>query len=196
MINQVFNMMIITLMARFMLNDIPHMLSDWDNLLPIPVWAREQLSKLGGIKSTMPAFELFSRWPVELYHITFSGYLHDIMDKGLIGALAKEKGALQELAGGKEPIRGVYLTEDWEGILETMGYAWVLNLSPSEEVVILKVDIPKNWKLIPDPELTSYDKASGRLYVNAAISLDPIPSSMISEYKRYTEDEVVEMRAI
>lgn len=162
----------------------------------LPDWAKKKLLELGGIKSTTPVSKLFDRWPVELYHVTFSSYLPLIMKEGLATALRKEERALQELARGKEPIEGVYLAEDWEGILETMGYAWVLNLSPGEEVVVLRVDIPNDWKVIPDPEMTSYDKASGRLYVGAVISLDPIPAGMISKHRSFTEDEVVEMRAV
>ena len=158
----------------------------------LPAWAVRTLSSLGGIKSERPAKELYGKWPVLLYHVTFSEYVPDIMRKGLIGPLAREKSVLQAMLD-KEVIEGVYFAEDWRGLLQTMGPAWLLGLSPGEEIVVLKVDIPEYWMLIPDPDLAGYDDTTGRLYVPGSISLRPIPPSMISVYRRFTEEEVIEI---
>jgi len=178
-IQQMFNVMCATVLSKLMLNDVPHAL--------LPDWAEEKLSSLG-VKDTMTIEEIFGCWPVPLYHITFSNYLPSILREGLTGTRPKQERALSEMTG-KEPIKGVYLTDDYEGLFEVMGYAWTLHAEEGENIVVLRVDLPRDWKVIPDPEMTTAGE-DGRIYGGVVVSLDPIPASMVTVLKEYTVDEV------
>ena len=116
--------------------------------------------------------------PEVLYHVTSVEHLNSILAEGLIPQKAPGAG------GGEDEIVGVYLTTDYQALIEIdpdLRYLF-------KELVVIRVQ-GKNLSLIPDtaydfPEglFTEEDKAEGMYDQFAYISPKAIPPEEILGY--------------
>ena len=158
MIQQAFGGMVALLLAKFMLNDVPHAAGLGNK--PI---------------STIIPKELAENGRYDLYHITHKSNVPSILQGGLIPQ------ATTKTLTGKIPkfvSRGVYLIT-WSffvgGYIDTfitVGYA-------EDDLEVLEVKLPGSWPVHPDPD--SQAMADG--FPTVVYSVRSIPPSMIKVWE-------------
>lgn len=164
--------------AEQWVDNVPHILSE--EFLPpdLPDWAKEKflylgISELKPVKDFMKENFPFqtSNGHIVAYHITRSSLIPHILKEGLRPV-------------GTTAIHAVYLAWDAEQA------SWLLpptifgELSEGERLETLVVHLPLDWPILPDPEETDIDEASGKLNIPVIMSFLPIPPKYVSRESR------------
>lgn len=161
MIQTFFNSMIALMMAKFILNDVPH--------------------AAGVLNKSLPLRKLFANWGIEvgaevtMYHFTRKENLEEILTTGLVPKASPGLGRPEGLVVSP----GIYLAptmEDARGLIED--YNLRAERVPGT-FSLLEVRLPSEWMVIEDVEvLHKYREPP------SVISFSPIPLSRVRVIER------------
>lgn len=164
---QFFNGMLTLLLAKFVLNDVPHML--------LPEWFRHEYVKEHGKETEIHIGE----WGglASFYHITQRPSVPAILQSGLRVPRKREE---LLFVGGVEPVPGIYLQEDETLALDMASI--MMERRPDIELSMLRVLLPTGFEFVLDPEVG----------VGAIVVLRDIPPGFISVVADPITSELIE----